>query len=67
MKKSLVQKVRQNRDISECRRAHLTTKINTTFFITSYMLNIFLFNNFFEKKPTIFEENCEKRFGGIHI
>ncbi len=30
-------------------RGHRTTKMNITFFIRNKMLNIFLFNNFFEK------------------
>ncbi len=45
-------------------RAHLTLKMNITFFIRNLMLNIFLFHNFFEKKTSIFRENHEKLFWG---
>ncbi len=47
-------------------RAHLTPKINITFFIRKQMLNIFLFNNFFEKKKKVFSEKTAKNcFRGI--
>ncbi len=44
-------------------RGHLTPKMNITFFIRNLMLNISLFDNFFEKS-CIFRENRKKRFGG---
>ncbi len=62
IKKSLAQEVRQKRDFwnvvcntSNCItvrlvRGHLTPKMNIAFFIRNLMRNIFLFNNFFEKK-----------------
>ncbi len=37
--------------------------MNTTFFMGNEVLNIFLFNNFFEKS-NIFRENGEKIFAG---
>ncbi len=42
---------------------HLTPKMNIAFFIRNLMLNIFLFNNFLEKK-CIFRENSKKLFWG---
>ncbi len=44
-------------------RGHLTPKMNIIFFIRNLMLNIFLFNNFFEKS-CIFRENLKKLFWG---
>ncbi len=44
-------------------RGHLTPKMNIIFFIRNLMLNIFLFNSFFEKS-CIFRENREKLFWG---
>ncbi len=44
-------------------RGHLTPIMNITFIIRSSMLNIFLFNNFFERS-SIFRENREKLFCG---
>ncbi len=44
-------------------RGHLTPKMNIAFFIRNLMLNIFLFNNFFEKS-CIFRENRKKLFWG---
>ncbi len=44
-------------------RGHLTQKMNIAFFIRNLMLNIFLFNNFFEKS-CIFRENRKKLFWG---
>ncbi len=43
----------------------LVPKINITFFIPNYMLNMFSFNNFIQKS-SIFRENLEKLFSG-HI
>ncbi len=42
---------------------HLTPKMNIAFFIRNLMLNIFLFDNFFEKSR-IFRENRKKLFWG---
>ncbi len=42
-------------------RDHLTPKVNITCFIRNLMLNIFLFDNFFEKSCT-FRENRKKLF-----
>ncbi len=42
-------------------RGHFTPEKNITFFIKNWMLNIFLFNNFF-KKSSIFSGNNEKLF-----
>ncbi len=73
--KSMAQEGRQKRDISKRRsntsncvtvrpvRDHLTPKMNITLFIKNLMLNIFLFNNFFEKS-FIFRENRKKLFWG---
>ncbi len=47
-------------------RDHLALKMNIALFIRNLMLNIFLFDNFFEKKNSILWENCEKLFCG-HI
>ncbi len=44
-------------------RGHLTPKMNIAFFIRNLMLNIFVFNNFFEKS-CIFIENRKKLFWG---
>ncbi len=44
-------------------RGHLTLKMNIAFFIRNLMLNIFLFDNFFEKS-CIFWENRKKLFWG---
>ncbi len=44
-------------------RGHLTPKMNITFFIRNLMLNMFLFNNVFEKS-CIFRENHKKPFWG---
>ncbi len=75
-KKSLAQEVRQKRDMSDrcvCKmsncvtvrpvRVHLTPKLYIAFFIRNLMLNIFLFDNFFEKS-CIFRENRKKLFWG---
>ncbi len=43
---------------------HLAPKMNIPFFIRNLMLNIFLLNNFFEKKNCIFRENRKKLFWG---
>ncbi len=45
-------------------RGHLTPKMNIDFFIKNLMLNIFLFNNFFEKKATFSEKPAKNCFGG---
>ncbi len=65
--------MRQKSDISKCStsncvtvrpvRGYLTSKMNMAFFIRNLMLNIFLFNNFFEKS-CIFRENRKKLFRG---
>ncbi len=44
-------------------RGHLPQKMNIAFFIRNLMLNIFLFDNFFEKS-CIFRENSKKLFRG---
>ncbi len=44
-------------------RGYLTPKMNIAFFIANFVLNIFLFNNFFEKS-CIFRENGKKLFWG---
>ncbi len=44
-------------------RKRLATKMNIPFFMGNKVLNIFSFNNFFEKS-NIFGENEEKKFGG---
>ncbi len=44
-------------------RGHLTPKMIIAFFIRNLMMNIFLFNNFFEKS-CIFRENRKKLFWG---
>ncbi len=43
--------------------SHLTPKWSITFFMGNEVLNIFLFNSFFDKS-NIFRENGEKKFGG---
>ncbi len=47
-------------------RGNLIPKMNITLFIRNEKLNIFLFNNFFEKS-SILRENSEKLFGGAHL
>ncbi len=44
-------------------RGHLTPKMNIAFFIRNLMLNIFLFDNFFEK-GCIFRKKRNKLFWG---
>ncbi len=44
-------------------RGHLAPKMNIAFFIRNLTLNIFLFNNFFEKS-CIFRKNRKKMFWG---
>ncbi len=44
-------------------RGHLTPKMNVAFFIRNLMLNIFLYDNFFEKS-CIFRETRKKLFWG---
>ncbi len=46
------------------RRGSFNTKNEKNFFYHKLDLNIFLFDNFFEKKTSIFRENYEKLFWG---
>ncbi len=42
------------------RRGHFMPKINITFFIANWMINIFMFNNFYEK--SVFSEETAKYY-----
>ncbi len=52
--------------VSLCDLGHLTPKMNIAFFIRNLMLNIFLFDNFFEKS-CIFRKKPQKTVLGEHL
>ncbi len=48
-------------------KRHMTTKINITFFIPNYMLNIFSLSYFFKKKKIVFPKKWRKIIFGVAV